>query len=783
MADIKVRIEVNPNAESEVLGDIINGTNELSNVSLKTNENNIFQNIPTSEQKGINGLSFAQDLVFNNNDYLDNADMNDGVIEDEKNPIEFIWGVVPSSGKYSVKFTFTNAQNLKNIIINGDKVVNQFPTRAIIDDKIEIYSDDIHWAINLQGEGSTHTIEFTDWNRTNYNACLTSVLVMLRYYDVTKTNGLKSVESLAQSTGQPKDIFYGVVPNNGSIEIVDVDGEIAEMINDKVIKNSNVKFELFANNKKVQSHISTDSDYNNNSQILSVDLSNDITDLDKLVFDGNEYGENMTAYKLMSKVLAGLGKTEVEIDNMLASQMIYGDNLTGTVKEYLSKIILPSSYLERATYRETLDKFCTLAQLNMLCDNNGKFKFISARPIEPKAKLNNVIKITPSQIIGKTQNTIITKNNYDGIDISVARINVTENIGDVAYETTIVDLDNNLTTTQSDNGEEAVHSNGGGYDFVYAIMKSTFININLSIPRFTNNRLKEITNLYDGISVDEYDNQSQNINYEVQYTKKTGNSSTYATQRNMFEHTAVVNTNYTNEKEYSGTFDNSGITHSYGKATITVQSDDISNIKQSGLISSNNNGYELSNLKVLIKKELIGLGAQGTIKNFNDEPMNWAGDCTLYTASKLRLSINGDIKEISFDYIDANSPNLENATTIASIPQSEILQENAMIDNVKMSTIIKNNIFADYKNGINTLNLTCVCGDYYSINGNKMKNWSIGDIFEVGDIVRVDKDNNGNSAWKYQNKSPMYWKVVSREFKYTGVPLLDLQLQQCIINS
>ena len=69
MTNVKVKIEVNPNAESEVLGDVENQINNtpssvnVSNVSVKTNAVGVFQDIP-SLSIGINGLSLAQDLVF-----------------------------------------------------------------------------------------------------------------------------------------------------------------------------------------------------------------------------------------------------------------------------------------------------------------------------------------------------------------------------------------------------------------------------------------------------------------------------------------------------------------------------------------------------------------------------------------------------------------------------------------------------------------------------------------------------------------------------------------------
>ena len=172
MADIKLRIEVNPNAETETLGDITNKTNDtgtnsnLSNTSFKAKYDGVFENLPDKRVNGSNGLSMASDdgsdaydFIFNDLDELDNVDSNGAIVEDEQNPSEFIWGVVPSSKQYSVKLTFTNATSLKDIVIYGDTEVGQFPTKAIIDGTRTIYSDDAKWAINMQAEKDTHTIE------------------------------------------------------------------------------------------------------------------------------------------------------------------------------------------------------------------------------------------------------------------------------------------------------------------------------------------------------------------------------------------------------------------------------------------------------------------------------------------------------------------------------------------------------------------------------------------------------------------------------------------------
>ena len=347
------RIEVNPNAESELLGDVKNDNAETSNVSLKTNNSNIFENIPTSESSGINGISFAQDLVFDGEGYVDNTDLKGGVIQSEQEPTEFIWGIVPDNKQYSVKLTFSNASNLKDIIVYGNKTGNQFPTRAIIDGTTEIFSDDYRWAINLQEEKDTHTIEFTHWNRENYNASLTFISVMMKYFEIDKRSGLKSVESLSQSTGQPKDIFYGIVPSSGSLEILDLDGEIADMVTDEIIPNSDLNVEIFANGKKVQHHTSSSSDYSRD-RIFSVDMSNKLSNLQNLTYGGFK-NEDITSevkiecdseyYDENTKIFTDLSFDSLSsVDLAMEIESVYNANVESayskdmTVKDLVEKL-------------------------------------------------------------------------------------------------------------------------------------------------------------------------------------------------------------------------------------------------------------------------------------------------------------------------------------------------------------------------------------------------------------------------------------------------------------
>ena len=272
MADIKVRIELNENSESEKIGNVITNNLTFANTSIKPNSSGKFDNLPTNKTYGVNALTFGQELYFNENGILDNIDNLGAGLDSEKNKFEIVWGIVKSDKTYNVKLTFENATNLKDVVIYGDKESNQFPTRAILDGTTEVFSDDYIWTLQFDNESSTHTIEFTHWNRANYNAVVTFIGVMLKYVEIDKRNGLKSVESLSQSTGQPKEIFYGVVPSAGSLQIIDVNGELADMVRDGILPNSNVKMQIIANGKQVQEHISNDSSYDIEGKEFSSNL-------------------------------------------------------------------------------------------------------------------------------------------------------------------------------------------------------------------------------------------------------------------------------------------------------------------------------------------------------------------------------------------------------------------------------------------------------------------------------------------------------------------------------
>lgn len=746
MADIKVRIEVNPNQETEFLGSIQNqvGTSgsveNLSNVSVQTDSLAVFQNIPNRQNaiSGINGLSLGQDLVFDENGYLDNQDLQGAVIEDEQNPDEFVWGVVPESGEYHVKLTFINAQNLKDIIVKGDDVVGQFPTQAIVDGQTTIYSDDSNWAINLQTESTTHTIEFTHWNRTGYNACLTLIAVMLRYFEIDKYNGLKSVESLSQSTGQPKEIFYGVVPSSGSLEVIDVNGEIADMVNDGVMPNSNVNIDVFANGKQVSNHITTESEYKYNSKILTLQLSNILNNWNNINYQGYKLNGEISLYQILVDILSNI-YTINEIDSMLDSFIVGIDNIEVTVKSYLQSIIIKFPYLEASTINDAVEKVCILAQLNVVQEDNGNIKFVSSRPILTTDM--QIIKVTKQNQLSSFDVDLMVNNKYQSVNVKYNKTTL-ENL---SLDSRTIKYYNYDTISQKLSDYQSVIYNQD-------------VNPGLTVMY---SRLESITNpsTLDG-RFDYYYIAKFNIGYETENLKVLRD----------FDITLDGESN-------NVIFPANNVTTAFGIASQTITPLDYS-VSDDYIIAewfTNDGKVNPVGFDVKIRKNLDGTLTIFYIYHFLSTSRNisYAGvNEDIITAIYNELKIESFIPQINQYVITPSN------TADVTIEANELLQDTTMLSDTNISTIIQNNILEDYKNGILTAEINVNCLDYYDINNNKIKDWSKGQILQVGDIVRVDNDNMGNSSIKYKNGRDIYFKITGRRFIKTGVPSIDLELQE-----
>lgn len=770
MADVKLRIEVNSDAETEMLGKVsLNDESKNSNTGIKTT-NKVYQTIPSAQISGVEGLSFGKGyLVFNKEGYLANEDSQSGTLQSEQNPVEFVWGATDNDGNYDLTLKFSNCQSLDKIVIYGDKISNQFPIQAYLDNETEpIESDDSKWAIMFKSPASSHTIRFTKWNRSNYNAVITLIRVMLKYIDIDKFSGLKMVESWSQSTGQPRTISYGVVPNTGSAEMVDVNGELYDLINDGIIPNSNLKVQLLANGRQVQEHSSVDSDYNNISKIFSIELGDELSKWDKLQYAGYSYpNESRSAYEMLCHVFKSIGYNTTQIDNMLSEQIIFGtQNETGSVKDYLLRIIVEYPFLEKATIRATIEKFCVLAQLQVYRKDNGNVVFVSSRPIATSNEFNNAVYVPKKSQSQPFSKSIVLKNKYQAVDMLVKKVDdaVDYNaiVGSVK-DSVLKDKETNTHNAIKTDTYQKTGTRGGGSEplkywtsAAYGYVKTIYTSGTIVIPKLSNSNLHQVLDVYTGT-----DGEQNYIKHSVTYEKKTGPASRFYSPTGSGWGALV--TSITETTTGSSIISKAVSTSNW----LTISLPDDTNLSTISYTTNSNGDYVL-NYTVLIGKETIttsGTYERDYMYGEYSPDLTTTGTIEIYEPQKLEISFYGDKRVISFDDISASDSNVNEVSTFASVDVNELIQQNTSFDGVKISEIIKSNIKNDYKNGVSNGTLKIPCVDFYTKTNNLRKSWVNGEMIETHDLLSIEGDKGT-------------WRVTGRKFRKSGVPLVDLEVQE-----
>ena len=747
MADIEVKIDLQE-TELDTLESI--GTSvDVSNVSTPV-VNNKFVDLST-KNNGANLKSWATGSLSLADGYVGGKDAE---LVEQGGYNGYVFGAVDSNGKLEVSIELVG-RNIDSIVIYGDKTANQFPTKAYLDNDTAnyFYSDDLKWAIRFPEAKETHKITFVEWNRPNYNACLTAILVFANSLFLGKEY-IKSLSSISQRTDRPNDLVYGVLPNSGVLEILDIDGELKDYVEDGVISNSNVGVNIIANGKQIMSHITVDSNYDVNAKTLRLELGDLLSNWDKTYYNGYSYNNQpQDLYTILQSVLSDVGYEN--IDEMLDTKIIFGDNKNGTVKEYLSKIVVEYPYIKEGYLRETINKICTIAQLQVIRNSENKIKFVSARPVISDEEFGQMIELDKKSIIGSFDRTVILKNQYDDVELTVAKPSDTLSINSVFY-TSKESVDNifkEANVGYVNTGSQISGDKAHGIARVEAFYTD---------GSFTTKTKKNL-NLVQGSNFRNYNSSSVNKMWSLKYKELSGTTSYSISGVNsgsyLFRQTTqpvdITVTNWGNSNEQEGTLVPPNI-----QATITgYGSTPDTTINDNSYINVSVNGENVTvNYHILTEIRtytLTGYESGGLM----------TGTANRKRATALEVSLYGDVRTISFE--DVSATNTSGAKNVASVVGNELLQQGTTFDNTtSIVDVIRENIKSDYSKGIASATTTVVCKDYSNINGEKTKVWLNGDIIHQGDIVSEYHDKNKK------------WRVVGNEFMKTGVPLDGLTLQE-----
>lgn len=387
MVDVKLLIEINPDSSSESIYSVTTRNRELANTSISANEDGVLDYVPTGVLSGSNGLSWGYKyensddnyLVFNNDDYLDNVENSNGYLESENDPTQIFWGVVPSSGFYNVRLTISGGTALKDIVIYGDKENNQFPIEAIINNSEIIYSDDPNWVINFGNTNNVQTIEITKWNRPNYNATIVAVAILGRYIEI-KNQFIKDFESLSE-IHEGDTISYKSIPNYGEFSIVDIDGEIRELVNSKTLTDSNIGIELYINNKLVRQHVTQSSDYDIFGNLFSVTATDLLEQMSDREIPALSYDGEVSLFDFVFSILNRFNYSYEDVAGAFGQSMFYNrDSVYGTIKSFMDKTTMRFPAISKMTVRNLIENLCEVLQLGARLNVNKKLEFFSLRP-------------------------------------------------------------------------------------------------------------------------------------------------------------------------------------------------------------------------------------------------------------------------------------------------------------------------------------------------------------------------------------------------------------------
>lgn len=751
MADIKVVIQLQDTAEDEITD--LGSSSEVNNASIQKT-NGSFGSLSTKSD-GTNMKSWANGSLSLADGYVGGADTK---LIEQYGYNGYVFGAVPESKELTVTLE-VRGENVDSIIIYGDTSANQFPTKAYRDGNPNdiIYSDDATWAIKFDTVASSHTITFLEWNRANYNACITYVAELKKELEFDKS-WIKSVESLSQSTGQPNDIYYGIVPNSGRLELLDRNLELHDYITDNIIEKTNVELGLKVNNRLVQEHISVNSEYSKDG-ILSIEMSNYLKDFDKLYYGGYSYKkESASLYVIIVDAIS-------KLISKYSSKIVLSD-------EFVSKttaILYQTPFVPYMSYKDFFNKVCAITQSQFVQKDDGYFYFLDATNHTYKSKDAIVI---PSKFIisGTDRRDIILKNKQERVEY---RNSLFIRDTNKAIESNTFDIEVNY--------DELVTQKVSAFNSYESSLSLNRQGVRLeTIVRNGSFTIKKTP------SIERIFSAEINIDKTLSYSSK--DSYFDIPESSLYNNSLSVDKQKEKWRDYEKSFDGNYLyvvfpSNSTKELTGTsINYIDISDSQSKSLSLNHTNSVTITenDNEYIVNYSILVFTGKYYIYSINGAINKESTESVLLEIDRVKqftITVKGEYSTIEFSDNIEFIGNLESSNFI-TLEDNELNQKGVLYKNTPIYSYVANNILSNYKNGLSTANASICCADLYNTNGELIKNWSNGQIVEIGDVVRLDKDNNGNSLWSYKDGTPMYWKVTGRNFRKVGVPMIDLELQE-----
>ena len=445
------------------------------------------------------------------------------------------------------------------------------------------------------------------------------------------------------------------------------------------------------------------------------------------------------------------------VDNSKCLGFISGIGMVGSnLGNRLSAITIPYPYLPSASFRETIEKFCTLAQMTLSLNEGGKILFVDARPLFKDSEANTIVQVGNKYKISNLNKTLFLKNKIDGVDIKQSRVKdenetavpvYTASYGEpVSVEQATGGSTSGLFTPTSELGctFNATERGQSGTDkyAAYAGMSSSWGNYSVEIPKKSLANLSQVLDVWTTKDSSGNPYISYSTEYKIERQTFSFNTDANATQAPYnFEFTG-----YTSSRDYNEAFHKISHTASVSdnfSCTISITD----RLYIAGMSVEETDDYYKLNVRLQQSTKWYD-----ATSNYSQYLGYSLGNGTLYTAtiSGVTISVKGVKRTISFVEEDLSTPNIKSANNAVSIPTNELMQ------NASDVAAIRDNILDDYNSGVPTATIDLFCG---------LKDWKNGEIIQPNDVLTIEGEDG-------------YWRVTGRTFKYAGAPTLSLELQK-----
>lgn len=295
------------------------------------------------------------------------------------------------------------------IKIDFDRMANQYAKKIVIDNDTNVFNNDFSVIISLpQNITSIHTIQLSNWNREDYNACITYIGEMDRFLKLDK-RWIKSIGITKECNPNYDDIFYGSIAQTGYVEINDIKGYIKKDIEMGAFTPNQVKTSTFFNGKLVNSNLIINGQYDVYNKKLSLSLQDFIYNMSTNKISKVNYKNQSTNLYLV--LMDNFSNYSIDTSKIIK---IF-DNTEITIKEYMQKIIIPYYYLNDTNEKNLLDSICNIAQLQAVCSGDNSIQLFSARPKALDNELNKYIIIKKNNTYATPEQNMLLINNYDSI--------------------------------------------------------------------------------------------------------------------------------------------------------------------------------------------------------------------------------------------------------------------------------------------------------------------------------------------------------------------------------